>query len=68
MFLRNVGWTSTEFTALYPRRQNSSQPPLREPQIKKSCFSLRIYSNTTPWIVIALVHFPLSLPQYCETY
>jgi hypothetical protein len=24
MFLRNVGWLSTEYTALYPRRQNSS--------------------------------------------
>jgi hypothetical protein len=33
MFLRNVGWLSTDYTALYPRRQNSSQPPLWEPQI-----------------------------------
>jgi hypothetical protein len=33
MFLRNVGWLSTDCTALYPRRQNSSQPSLWEPQI-----------------------------------
>jgi hypothetical protein len=24
MFLRNVGWLTTDYTALYPRRQNSS--------------------------------------------
>jgi hypothetical protein len=24
MFLQNVGWLSTEYTALYPKRQNSS--------------------------------------------
>jgi hypothetical protein len=24
MFLRNVGWLSTDYTALYPRRLNSS--------------------------------------------
>jgi hypothetical protein len=25
IFLRNVGWLSTDYTALYPRRQNSSE-------------------------------------------
>jgi hypothetical protein len=32
-FLRNVDSLSTDYMALYPRRQNSSEPPLREPQI-----------------------------------
>jgi hypothetical protein len=30
MLLRDVGWLSTDYTALYPRTQNSSQPPLWE--------------------------------------
>jgi hypothetical protein len=33
MFLWNTGWLSTDYTAVYPRRQNSSQPPRWEPQI-----------------------------------
>jgi hypothetical protein len=32
-FLRNVGWFSTDNAAMYPRGQNSSQPPLWEPEI-----------------------------------
>jgi hypothetical protein len=32
IFLRNVGWLSTDYTVLYPRRQRSSLPPLWEPQ------------------------------------
>jgi hypothetical protein len=28
MFFRNVGWLSTDYTALYPRRQNSSEVSL----------------------------------------
>jgi hypothetical protein len=33
LFLRNVGWLSTDYTALYPRRWNPSLPPLWKPQI-----------------------------------
>jgi hypothetical protein len=33
MFLRNVGWHSADYMALYPRRLYSSQPPLWKPQI-----------------------------------
>jgi hypothetical protein len=33
MFLQNIGWLSTDYTMLHPRRQHSSQPPLWEPQI-----------------------------------
>jgi hypothetical protein len=33
IFLRNVGWLSADYTALYPRRQYSSQPPPWESQI-----------------------------------
>jgi hypothetical protein len=35
IFLRNVTWLSLDYTALYPRRQNSSQPLLWEPQIQE---------------------------------
>jgi hypothetical protein len=35
MFLRNVCWLSTAYTALRHRKQNSSQPPLWEPHILK---------------------------------
>jgi hypothetical protein len=33
MFIRNVGWLSTDCTALYTKRQYSSWAPLSEPQI-----------------------------------
>jgi hypothetical protein len=33
MFLLNVGWHSTDYTALYPRIWYSSQPPLSKPKI-----------------------------------
>jgi hypothetical protein len=33
MFLRNVGRISTDYKALYPRRQKSSQRPMWEPWI-----------------------------------
>jgi hypothetical protein len=33
MSLRNVSWCSMDYAVLYPRRQNSSYPPLWEPQI-----------------------------------
>jgi hypothetical protein len=52
MFLRNVGWLSADYTALYPRRENSancgSAPMLClgiEPTI--SIFSLRNYMSQT---------------------
>jgi hypothetical protein len=32
VFLRNVGWLSLEYTALYPSRYNSSEPSRLEPQ------------------------------------
>jgi hypothetical protein len=32
MFLRNVGWNSTDYTASYPRRWYSSLPPMWKPQ------------------------------------
>jgi hypothetical protein len=32
IFLQNVGWLSTDYTALYPRRQKSSWTPLWEPK------------------------------------
>jgi hypothetical protein len=34
MFLQKINWLSPDYIALYPRRQNSSQPPLWEPQIQ----------------------------------
>jgi hypothetical protein len=36
MFHRNIGCLSPEYTALYPKIQNCSQPPLWEPEIRKS--------------------------------
>jgi hypothetical protein len=33
MFLRNVGWNSTDYMASYPRRWYSSWPPLWKRQI-----------------------------------
>jgi hypothetical protein len=39
MFLLNVSWLSTDYTALYPRRQCSSQPPVWAPQILLTCIS-----------------------------
>jgi hypothetical protein len=39
VFLRNL-WLSTDYTALYPRRYNSSQPPLWEPEILRSTWIL----------------------------
>jgi hypothetical protein len=36
IFLRNVGWLSVVYMALYPRRQNSSKPLLLEPQILRA--------------------------------
>jgi hypothetical protein len=41
MFLRNVGWLLRDYTALYPRRQYSSKPPLWELQ------TLHIHSYRT---------------------
>jgi hypothetical protein len=32
MFLRNIDWSSTDYTAWYLRRQKSSYPPLWEPR------------------------------------
>jgi hypothetical protein len=32
IFFRNVGWLSTDYTALYPRRQNYSKPLSQKPQ------------------------------------
>jgi hypothetical protein len=40
MFLRNVGWLSTDYTALYLRRWYSWWPPLWEPQILSEPFCL----------------------------
>jgi hypothetical protein len=39
MFLRKICWLSTDYKALYPRRQNSSKPPLWDPQILRGKFS-----------------------------
>jgi hypothetical protein len=36
VFLRNVSWLSTDYTALHPRRLYSSKPPLWEAQILQS--------------------------------
>jgi hypothetical protein len=48
IFFRNVTWLSTDYKALYSRRQNASQPPLLEPQILqwflRNC-SLGLYDN-----------------------
>jgi hypothetical protein len=38
-------WRSADYTALYPRRQNSSWPPLWEPQILHSVRLWRGYSS-----------------------
>jgi hypothetical protein len=40
MFLRNVGWHSTDYTMLHPRSGCSSEPPLWKPQILQSDYSL----------------------------
>lgn len=40
MVLQNRSWLSVDCTALYPRRQKSSQPPLWELQILLTCWSL----------------------------
>jgi hypothetical protein len=38
MLLRNACWFSLDYMALYPRRQESSYPPLWEPQIPYTDF------------------------------
>jgi hypothetical protein len=43
IFLRNVSWISPYYTALYPRRRNSLQPPLREPQILHTLYLTKYY-------------------------
>jgi hypothetical protein len=48
MFLRNVGLISTDYMALYPRIQGSSQPPLWEPQILHYFYSLFTIQHI-PW-------------------
>jgi hypothetical protein len=40
VFLQNVNWRSLEYTALYPGVQNSSHPPLWEPEISRVKFLL----------------------------
>jgi hypothetical protein len=41
-------WLSTDYTALYPRRWYSSEPPMWEPQ------TLRIHNHTESEIVLAM--------------
>jgi hypothetical protein len=45
MLLRNFGWLSAHYTAVYPRRQNSSYPPLWEPQILHNVISYPTIHN-----------------------
>jgi hypothetical protein len=49
MFLQKVGWLSTDYIALYPRRQDSSWPPLWEPQILHMFlfFNIILFSDDT---------------------
>jgi hypothetical protein len=51
MFIRNVGWLSTDYTALYPRRQNSS----REESVAPA-------ENQTPLQTVAI---PTEIWQVC---
>jgi hypothetical protein len=39
MVLRNVNWLLTGYMALFIKRQDSSKPPTREPQILQSTFN-----------------------------
>jgi hypothetical protein len=60
MFLRNVGWHSTDYTTLYPRKLYSLEPPLWEPQILQlilfvCIFSVKFYvpsSDLVSWFCI----------------
>jgi hypothetical protein len=54
IFLRNISWLSSDYTELYLRWQNSTLPPLWEPEIlqAKSC----LYSQSYPRILLLLEH------------
>jgi hypothetical protein len=56
--LRNVGWLSTGYRALYPRRQDSSYPLQWEPQIlRKSIQSRRFGSSLRHFYTIFCISF-----------
>jgi hypothetical protein len=55
MFLRNVGWLSTDYTMLHPRRQNSSYITLLTPLSERSescvCLTIRRPACVTECLV-----------------
>jgi hypothetical protein len=46
MFPQNVGWLFSHYAALHPKRENSSEPPLWELQIRLFCYWRTTYRRT----------------------
>jgi hypothetical protein len=54
IFLRNVGRHSLNYTALYPRRQNPSEPPLREPRTQYVRLLAGVWGENICWKTMRL--------------
>jgi hypothetical protein len=66
MFLRNISWHSTNYTALYLERHNSSQPPLRVPQILRRNISVTSEEGLSPSLYKACPEWFNGLPEKKE--
>jgi hypothetical protein len=54
-FLRNIGWLLMVSKALYPKRANSSEPPVQEPKILQTYVNIFVFNTT-----ICVYHFYLN--------
>jgi hypothetical protein len=61
MFLRNVGWLSTDYMPLYPMRQNTSQPPLWELQSWMNFHRSALYRPTLRSLNLNEQYFKIQL-------
>jgi hypothetical protein len=62
MLLWNMGWLSQNYTVLHARRQNSSGPPLWEPQIQY--IYTHIYTLFCLTVIDALFLFQIPMTIY----